>query len=277
MEESTPKHRNEYLEMSINFNNCLGGGDFEGCFHLLQTYIHLNFKEEDAVSKNAEIILYRNRLSRINTGKRTQTITFIEGETEFNKLAKNIQEFFVTLKPQDKNTATGSLLDFSKFDVSDWDKNENYSAILVFQREFGLLSEFFSDFIKYKQDENAVRNNIFFFNGERRIRIQEGQLNSLSEDELKNIVYEPCSWKDAVIIQKKDKEEIVKSEALIIKSIDNKKIEIFSNGGLKEKSEIVIDVVNWFKFSPKYPEILGIDPFTVYIPFSSLNILTFIE
>ena len=263
-----------YQDLVDATNACFIQNDLEGCFRRLKDYIGKNYTNPEAKVKIDEIIHYQSANSRVDRDRRQGLIDYSVWNQEVNKITKSIQEFVKTLKPIGFEIDVEQIFENTESAYKNWNYDGNLMVTLVFAEGFGLLGQIFSAFVRAQKEQNAIRCNKYFFDGIHKILIDENRVESLNEEETHSVVTEYMEWLNAVIIQKKDNEGFVVSEALITKSLEKEEIKIRANGAFYPKNEILVDTVKWFQNNETYP--IGMkEPFTVNVSFSSLVLFQF--
>jgi hypothetical protein len=269
------KNERYYRDLVTDFNRCLTDADLEAAFQRVKEYVFKNFAQPDAERKNSEIINYQASFSRVSKHRRVGEIGFTEFNQEVSKITLNIQEFVQTLKPEGVEIDSNSLLATEVMN-NVWNYEDNMITTLVFQDGFSLLDAVFDKFKVSYRDKSMVRVDKYFFNGTRKILIDDGHFSSLEESELKEVVFEAMDWSDALIIQKKNKNGFVLSEGLVFKSQEKEEVIIRTNGeDLYARSGLMREVIDWFR-KKTYPESMK-EPFHVKVHYSGLDIFHYFE
>jgi len=269
------KNEKYYRGLVTDFNRCLTDADLEAAFQRVKDYVFKNFVQQDAEKKNLEIINYQASFSRVSKHKRVGEIGYAEYNQEVSKITLSIQEFVQTLKP-DGVEIDGSALLTTEVMKNVWSYDSNMVSSLVFQDGFSLLDSIFDRYKSFCRQKSIVRVDRYFFNGTRKVMIDEGHFTSLEENELKEVVTEPMDWFDAVIIQKKNENGFILAEGLVVKSQENEEIIIRANGeDLHARSGLMREVIDWFR-KMSYPENMK-EPFHVRVHHSGLDVFHYFE
>lgn len=265
-----------YIKLVEDINDLIQKADLEACFQRLKDYIPRNYRDPEMTKKYQEVVHLQGSFSRINADKRQRLIGYSEYNSEWRVIAHTIQDILGILKPDeieiDFKEAFVELDSKSNF----WSFENNLIAILVFPEDFGLLKSEFDKFREYVKSQGLLRVDRYFWDGSRKIMINEIQLNSLNDQERDSITVESMDWYDAIIFQKRDLDDVVLSEALVQKSTDDESIIVRANGSfIHDKSSILFDTINWFS-NIRFPSRMT-NPFYVKIPFNSLSVFEMIS
>lgn len=267
-----------YRTLVTDFNHCLTtDAGLEAAFQRVKEYIFKNFTFQDAERKTQEIINYQAAFSRVSRHKRLGEIGYAEYNQEVNKITLSIQEFVQNLRPEgveinDKALITNEVM------REVWDYENNMVSSLVFHEGFGLLSTLFNEFKTACQNKLIVRVDKFFFNGTRKVIIDDVQLSSLTETELTEVISEPMDWSDAIIVQKKDKNGFVLAEGLVLISQENEEIIVRTKRNfeyIRAQIDLMREVIDWFRKIP-YPKSMKA-PFYVKVHYSGLDVFYYFE